>query len=108
MSLVNKIFTRSQQAMQNAGHKDVLTIKSGALTDVKVIGVIDVEQEISPDALLGDDPRARTILRLIPPWSLLAIEDGSLISDGATTWKVTRRENNAATITVDYFMEQQI
>ena len=56
--------------------------------------------------ILGADPRMQAIFRVLPPAPKVGVN--SLLSDGTTIYKVIKMENNPASITVDFWLEQQI
>jgi hypothetical protein len=104
MSLVNKAFVRSERALLLSGHLDTLTVLD---TSVRVRGRLDVIEVIDPNSELGPDPRMQTVFRVLQDQP--ALSEHSLLTNGTNTWKVLpKRENNAATVTIDYWLEQQL
>ena len=83
----------------------MLTICKGRNKNSRLVGTLDVVASIDPDMPLGADPRMQTIFRILPPFA--EIYSGDNLTDGTTVWVAEKRENNAASVTVDFNLEQQ-
>ena len=106
MSLINQLFAQGERVFLVCGHGDVFTVLSGTATGRTFIGRIDSQPVIDPDSDLGPDPRMQDVVRILPP--ILPLQVGDMVSAIGKKFKLLKREDNAATVTVDFWIEQQI
>jgi hypothetical protein len=106
MSLVNNIFQTGERVLLACGHGDTFTVISGGCVGKTFVGRLDLQQVIDIESDLGPDPRMQQVVRVNPP--SLDLQQNDLIRLGAQVLKVLKREDNIASITIDFWVEQQI
>ena len=104
MSLVNTLLTTGQSVLLATGHGDWFVVKSGAVIGARFTATFDTQQVIDPDSDLGMDPRMQEVIRILPP--VPGMQCGDVVSCNGKDYVLTKREDNAASVTVDFWVEQ--
>lgn len=112
MSLINNLLALGETTLLQCGHGDVFTIINGVNGDQTNSGKtftarLDVEQVIEWDGPTGSDRRMQSVVRIAKP-APFVFDRGSLFKCNGKTYSVVNVENNDASITVDYYVEQQL
>ena len=106
MNPVDRAFVRCEKSILGSGHTTVLTVCSGASKGLRMTGRVDLKEVIDPDMELGADPRMQAVFRVLSPIPDMRVN--SMLTDGLAIYKVIKMENNPASITVDFWLEQQV
>lgn len=106
MSLVNSILTAGEKVLLACGHGDSFRVLTGAASGISFIARLDVVQVLDADSDLGADPRMQDVIRILPPAP--ALEVGDIVFAVGKNLKLIKREDNACSITTDFWVEQQI
>lgn len=106
MSAINDLFVQGERAILTSGHSDTLTVLTGHSAGSQIEGRLDVEPVLDASMELGADPRMQTVFRVLYPFPILYLND--VLTDGKIKYKVIKEENNAASVTADFWLEQQL
>ena len=107
MSAINTLLAGGERLLLACGHGDTFSVLTGAAAGKSFIARLDTVQVIDVESDLGPDPRMQDVIRILSPVPALGAEDLVQCIGGAKL-KILKRENNAASITTDYWVEQQI
>lgn len=107
MSAINTLLANSERVLLASGHGDSFVVLSGAARGIRFVARYDVETPIELSTELGIDPRMSGMLRILPP-APPGLRLGDVVSDGAHSYRVIKREDNTASITIDFQVEQQL
>jgi hypothetical protein len=111
MAALNSLLTAAERALLLSGGSDVFRILNGKLVGQKFKARLVVVSANDVQALIGDDARMVSTLSILPQnfESVNQIEEGVLVQKtNGVKYKLTKRENNDDSVTIDFQVEQQI